>query len=99
MLQRWLPGQRLRVLPITGSGHSRVPGFLEGRTGTVVRDWGDFPNPEAGARGDAYAPLVPVYLMVFDPTLLWPDAANASADRVLVDIHDFNLINDREAPF
>lgn len=95
-MQRWLPGQKLTVLPITRSGHNRVPGFLEGQTGLVVCDWGDFPNPEAGARGEADATLVPVYLMVFDPTLLWPEDSNAYADRVLVDVYHFNLASDRK---
>ena len=96
-MQRWQPGQRLRVLPITRVGHSRVPGFLEGRLGTVVRDWGDFPNPEARARGDLKSPLVPVYLMVFEPATLWPDTAVSSADRVLVDVYHPDLARDEEA--
>lgn len=96
-MQRWQPGQRLRVLPVRRAGHSRVPGFLEGQLGTVVRDWGDFPNPEARARGDLAAPPVPVYLMVFDPAALWPGAATPSADRVLVDVHHPDLARDEDA--
>jgi nitrile hydratase subunit beta len=88
---RWRVGQVLRVLPISRPGHSRVPGFLEGRHGTVVRDWGDFPNPEALARGDTTAPPVPVYLLAFEPTALWADAPVQPGDRVLVDVYGPNL--------
>jgi nitrile hydratase subunit beta len=88
---RWPVGQVLRVLPIRRPGHSRVPGFLEGRLGTVLRDWGDFPNPEALARGEGSAPPVPVYLLAFEPTTLWPDAPVRHGDRVLVDVYGPNL--------
>lgn len=84
---RWRPGQRLRVLPVRLPGHSRVPGFLEGRLGVVVRDWGDFPDPQAAARGDRNPPRVPVYLLAFEPTALWPDAPAQPGDRVLVDVY------------
>jgi len=94
---RWTVGQTLRVLPVTRPGHSRVPGFLEGRRGTVVRDWGDFPDPEALARGNRSAPWVPVYLLAFEPAALWPDSPAAAGDRVLVDVYHPNLVNDGEA--
>jgi len=86
-VRRWVPGERLRVLPVLQPGHSRVPGFLQGRVGTVVRDWGDFRDPRAAARGEPDPPRVPVYLLVFDPSALWPDAPAWPGDRVLVDVY------------
>jgi len=97
-MPRWPVGQTLRVLPISRPGHSRVPGFLEGRCGTVVRDWGDFPNPEELARGNLHAAPVAVYLLAFEPAALWPDSLAAAGDRVLVDVYHPNLANDGEAP-
>ncbi|MBM3406796.1 MAG: SH3-like domain-containing protein [Betaproteobacteria bacterium] len=83
---RWQVGQRLRVRPISRPGHSRTPGFIEGRVGEVIRDWGDFPNPEDLARGNRDAPWVGVYLLAFDPNDLWPHSASVTTHRVLVDV-------------
>ena len=84
---RWTPGQTLRVLSPPAPGHHRVPGFIEGHRGVVVRDWGDFPDPCALAQGRRDAPPIPVYLLAFEPRALWPDAPAAPGDRVLVDVH------------
>lgn len=90
-MHRWAVGQTLRVLPISRPGHSRVPGFLVCRSGTVLRDWGDFPDPEERARGNLSAPPVPVYLIAFEPDDLWPDTGALAGDRVLVDVYHPNL--------
>jgi len=84
--ERWPVGAMLRVRPISRPGHSRTPGFIEGHAGTVVRDWGDFPDPEALARGERDAPRVGVYLLAFDPATLWPDTPPRPGHRVLVDV-------------
>ncbi|NBS62824.1 MAG: nitrile hydratase subunit beta [Betaproteobacteria bacterium] len=88
---RWQPGQILRVRPISRLGHSRTPGFIEGKIGRVVRDWGDFPDPEELARGNQSAPLVGVYLLEFDPSELWPQKGVRHEHRVLVDVFSPNL--------
>jgi len=90
-MTRWQIGQTLRVLPISRPGHTRVPGFLEGRQGTVMRDWGNFPNPEARASGDLSSPSVALYLLAFEPTELWPDALTGTNNRVLADVYEPNL--------
>ncbi len=91
-MQKWQPGQTLMVRQSTTVGHNRVPGFIQGRCGTVVRCWGDFPNPEARARRDLDAPLVPVYLMAFDPKTIWFDEIIDQRDRILVDVYGPNLV-------
>lgn len=88
---RWQPGQILRVRPIARPGHSRTPGFIEGKIGRVVRDWGDFPDPEELARGNRSAPWVGVYLLEFDPSELWPQTSLRCEHRVLVDVFSPHL--------
>jgi hypothetical protein len=90
-MDRWPVGRILRVRPVPATGHSRVPGFVAGRRGTVVRDQGDFPDPRALARRELPAPRVPLYLLAFEPTALWPDAPAVTGDRVLVDVYGPDL--------
>jgi nitrile hydratase len=55
-----------------GPVHIRTPHYLRGRSGTVVRELGTFPNPEdiAFARP---APLRTLYHVAFPQDALWPD--------------------------
>ncbi len=82
------PGTPVRVRddwPETrGKVHLRTPHYLRGRSGTVVRHLGDFPNPEdlAFARPAARLPL---YHVEFDPRAIWPVAA---AVALLVEIYE-----------
>ena len=87
----WLAGQKVRVRQRAPSGHSRVPGFIEGRIGTVQRYWGSFPYPAELAKGRRDQPAVPLYLVIFEPGELWSDAAQSGNDRVCVDVYGPDL--------
>jgi nitrile hydratase len=65
--------------------HIRTPHYLRGRTGTVIRHLGDFPNPEdlAFARPAAKAPL---YHVAFAQQAIW--GQGATGDELLVEIYD-----------
>lgn len=82
-----VPGSRVRVRddwPETrGPAHIRTPHYLRGRSGTVLRHLGDFPNPEdlAFARP---APRRPLYHVAFAQPALWPDGR--PGDEVVVEI-------------
>jgi nitrile hydratase len=70
------PGTRITVRddwPETrGPCHIRTPHFLRGRTGTVVRHLGDFPNPEDLAFGRPAA-ILPLYHVSFGLPTIWPE--------------------------
>jgi nitrile hydratase subunit beta len=82
------PGTRVRVRddwPEThGPCHIRTPHYVRGRSGTVVRRLGSFPNPEdlAFARP---AQKHDLYHVAFDPRTIWPDAG---ADEIVVEIFE-----------
>ena len=81
------PGMAVRVRDdwpeARGPCHIRTPHYLRGRSGTVVRHLGRFPNPEdlAFARPAA---VLDLYHVAFSPRSLWADAGG---DEVLVELY------------
>lgn len=53
-------------------GHVRTPAYLRGKTGTVERILGPFPNPEDLAYRHKGQPL-PLYRVRFRMGDIWPD--------------------------
>jgi nitrile hydratase len=69
-------------------GHHRTPGYLKGKTGTVERRHGAFPNPETRAYGEDGMPEQPLYLVSFSQQDLWPGYRDNGRDRVYVDVFE-----------
>jgi nitrile hydratase len=67
-----------------GPAHIRTPHYLRGRSGTVAKYLGDFPNPEDIAF-ERPAAILPLYHVRFEARALWPDGV--TADDVLVEIY------------
>jgi hypothetical protein len=91
----YLPGQRVRVDAREHAGHHRTPAYVKGKTGSVVRIQGAYPNPETRAYGEDGLPRQPLYLVGFAQRDVWPDYRGAAADRVYVDVYEHWL---EEAP-
>ena len=66
-----------------GPAHVRTPHYLRGRTGTVLRCLGAFPNPDDIAFNRP-APLLPLYHVRFSFEEVWGDAG---VDQLLVEIY------------
>jgi nitrile hydratase len=83
------PGARVRVRDdwpeARGPVHIRTPHYLRGRSGTVVRALGAFPNPEdlAFARP---AGMRLLYHVAFPQDALWPDGHHG--DTVMVEVYE-----------
>ena len=82
------PGQRVRVDAREHEGHHRTPAYLKGKTGTVERVYPAFRNPETRAYGDEGLPEMPLYLVSFARSDLWPDTGGTRAHRVYVDVFE-----------
>ncbi len=83
------PGDRIRVLPVTTAGHTRAPGYLQGRFGTIDRVHGTFVFADANAAGRGENPQ-PLYSVRFAADELWgPDAA--TGDAVYADLWQSHL--------
>lgn len=77
------PGDRVRTRNINPPGHTRLPRYARGRTGTVtdIRGCQVFPDAAAAGRGEDPHWL---YTVVFDARELWGDAADPAV-RVSID--------------
>lgn len=71
-------GEHVQIVSREHEGHHRTPAYVKGRSGTVVRHHGAYPNPETGAYGADGLPALDVYLVALDTD---------GNDRVLVDVY------------
>jgi nitrile hydratase len=81
-------GQRVRVAARPHAGHHRTPGYLKGKTGTVVRLHASFTNPETRAYGTDGLPERPLYLVGFAQRDVWADYGGRGDDRIYVDVFE-----------
>ena len=81
------PGQRVRARVISPAGHTRLPRYVRGRTGTIVRDHGSFVFPDASAAGQGPA-AQHVYLVRFTMQELWGVAPGRERDSLMIDLWD-----------
>lgn len=80
---RYRPGDRVRVRPITDSGHTRALRYAVGRFGTIEVHHGCHIFPDASADGEMVGRHL--YGVAFSADELWGDAG-APADSVRVDL-------------
>ncbi len=87
---RFSVGDRVRVRnePPSG-GHTRLPGYARGRTGTVVMANGGWIYPDTHAHGAGDQPTW-LYAVEFDSNDLWPSPE--ASHRVIVDLFEPYLL-------
>lgn len=76
-------GDRVRVRDHGISTHTRLPGYVRGRSGTIERYCGNHVLPDASAIGKEHAE--PLYTVMFDAGALWPEATGRR-ERVHLDL-------------
>lgn len=76
-------GDRVRVRVHGISTHTRLPGYVRGRSGTIERYCGNHVLPDANALGDHRAE--PLYTVMFEAGALWPEATGRR-ERVHLDL-------------
>ncbi len=88
-MARFAIGDRVRVSDAQPPGHIRTPQFVRGQTGTVIRHFGKYPNPERLAYGMNGSPALDLYQVVFSMDDIWQgDGRYESADTVTADIYE-----------
>lgn len=86
---RFTQGQSVRVTDRPSARHTRVPRYVRGKIGRVVRDEGVFQFADAMAAAEGPAPQH-CYSVVFSAQDLWGEAAEAE-DTVCVDLWESYL--------
>jgi nitrile hydratase len=81
---RFKSGQRVRARNIHPPGHTRLPRYARGKTGTIVRDHGVFVFPDTNAHFLGEKPQH-LYSVRFEARELWGAAASAR-DAVFIDM-------------
>jgi len=86
---RFRVGQSVRARNINPVGHTRLPRYARGKTGTVDRDHGVFVFPDSNAHFHGEHPQH-VYSVRFEARALWGEQVS-SVDSVYVDLWDSYL--------
>lgn len=84
----WAVGDAVKAKLHGATFHTRLPGYVRGRCGTIEACHGAHVLPDASARGEERAE--PLYTVVFDAAELWPEAAGRR-NRVFVDLWESYL--------
>ena len=87
MEARFTVGEKVRVMKAYPPGHIRTPFYIRGRTGTIERVCGAFPNPEELAQMRDGLPAQPLYRVRFRQKDVWPDYKGPEADVVEIEIY------------
>lgn len=90
--ERFQAGDRVRVRDEYFAGHIRMPGYIRGKRGVVVRETSAYPFPDAHAHG-IHAEDEPTYDVAFRAEELWPNGA----DPALVHVGVFQSYLERDA--
>jgi nitrile hydratase beta subunit len=83
-------GARVRIANVPAAAHTRLPGYLRGRVGTVERafegDYGYFCQT-----GDGIGDPMPVYIVAFSPDELWGERAEEGPMSVYAELFEAYL--------
>ncbi len=95
---RYKAGDKVVVKTAAPAGHVRTPSYLQGKRGTVVRDFGSWRNPEKLAYGKPGWPLAVNYWVAFTMDEVWGgQGAYATNDKVVAEIYEHWLDPDATA--
>ena len=81
------PGESVRVIQAYPLGHVRTPFYIRGKTGTIERYCGSFPNPEELAQMRDGLPAQPLYRVRFRQKDVWPEYRGSEKDTVDIEIY------------
>ena len=84
---RFKVGDTVTARDINPVSHTRLPRYIRGRTGRIVRDHGVFAFPDTSANSGVHSDPQHVYSVRFEADELWGDHANANSS-VYIDLFD-----------
>ena len=81
-------GDAVRVTRRFPPGHRRTPAYIRGKTGTIERICGAFPNPEELAYGFDGEPRRVLYRVRFAQKDVWPAYQGPERDLIELEIYE-----------
>jgi nitrile hydratase subunit beta len=88
-------GDRVTVRDVPATDHTRLPGYLRGRTGTVVRVFEGRYAYFCSTGADGLGPPMPVYAVRFDPRDIWGEMAEQGS-TIHGELYEVYLEPDKE---
>jgi nitrile hydratase len=85
-------GDRILARNINPQGHTRLPRYIRGHRGTVIRDWGIFALPDTYAHGGG-AHAQHCYAVEFAARELW-GRDHPTRDRIVIDLWEDYIEHD-----
>ena len=85
---RFKVGDTIRVKVSAPPGHRRTPWYIRGKTGTIERICGSFPNPEELAYGFDGLPRKVLYRATFLQNHVWLDYKGPQHDIIEMEIFE-----------
>ena len=85
---RFNVGDAVRVKKGFPPGHRRTPAYIRGKTGTIERICGAFPNPEELAYGFDGEPKKVLYRVRFAQKEVWPVYSGPERDVIEMEIYE-----------
>jgi nitrile hydratase len=83
-------GDKVRIANVPAAAHTRLPGYLRGRIGTVERvfegDYAYFTHT-----GDGIGNPMPIYIVEFPPSALWGAKAEPGKETVYAELFEAYL--------
>jgi nitrile hydratase len=92
---RFRKGDTVRARTLNRIGHTRLPRYVRGRRGVIMRDWGVFVFPDTNAHRLGAKPQH-VYSVEFDARKVWGKDAHPR-DKVLIDLWEDYLEAERDS--
>jgi nitrile hydratase len=87
---KFAPGGKVRITNVPAAAHTRLPGYLRGRVGTVERvfegDYAYFTHT-----GDGIGDPMPIYIVEFPPEALWGVRAEPGPESVYAELFEAYL--------
>ncbi len=81
---RFRPGDRIVARNLNPTGHTRLPRYVRGKRGVILRDWGVYAFPDSNAHRGGKRPQH-VYSVAFKARELW-GAKAPGRDQVFIDL-------------
>ena len=85
---RYSIGDPVRVKSAMPPGHRRTPMYIRGKTGTIERICGAYPNPEELAYGFDGLPLKVLYRVRFAQKHVWENYTGPVNDIIEMEIYE-----------